>query len=185
MEPNERIRKILANESLDRGARFSPQELDQAQAIYDQLEGPDQDLIAQRFGFDDHQPHTIEQLGAALGCSVGVITRRIESLLPSLDPEFRQLPSFNLQELAIAKAILSNLEGPKQELIARRFGLNDYQPHSYRELGAMFGQGTQWARNQVKKIVSGRAPDPKQTDHFKPRELPPDQAIRYNLEGQH
>ena len=177
--------RLIANEPVDkqRGASLKPSKLVQAQAIYDQLEGPDRDLIARRFGFDGHQPHTIKQLGVALGCEV--TTRRIELLLSRQDPRFGQLPGFSLQELAVAKAIIGNLEGPKQELIARRFGLKDYPPHSYRELGAVFGQGTPWARKQVKRIVSGRASDPRQTDHFKPRELAPDQAIRYNLEGQH
>ena len=172
--------------SLDanRGARLQPSELTQAQAIYDQLEGSDQDLIARRFGFDGHGPHTYKEIGAVFGRSEGWAGYQTRRLIAGESADKRRGGRFNPSELAQAQAIYDQLEGPDQDLIARRFGFDGHDPHTYKEMGAAFGRSKLWAYRQTKRLIAGESVDKFRGVRLRPSELVRAQAIYDQLEGQ-
>ncbi len=168
----------------NRGARLKPSELVQAQAIYDQLEGPDRELIARRFGFDGYQSHTYKEIEAVFGHSGGWAAKRTRRLIAGEPVDKLREARFSPHKLDQALTIYDQLEGQDRELIARRFGFDGYQPHTLRDLGVVFGRGRGWAEDQTRRLIAGESVDKLRGASLKPSELAQAQAIYDQLEGQ-
>ncbi len=164
--------------------RFDAQEIAQAQAIYAQLEGQPRELIARRFGFDGFQPSSYRELAEVFGKTHTWANEHVKRLLAEIAPDLRQGASFDPEELLQAQAMHPNLEGQDQDLVARRFGLTGYQPHTYKELGEVFDKSAHWAEYNVRRFIPSHRPSPSQRAQIDAQEIAQAQAIYAQLEGQ-